>query len=586
MPRHQIAESTRTNARQNGPLSSAGAIKHVSLERVNAMRSLTRRRFVRRSVTGVAAGLLAGTGAHSALPSDGSSPWLPNKWDREADIVIIGSGYAGCNAAVAGHDAGSKVLILEKAPEQFAGGNSSVSGGGMSIPSNLEDAKKYYRALGFGTVPDDLVSDMAEAMIQVPEQLKKIGIEVAPIRMSFGPPAAKPAPAMRARVPSGLSLLPGAGNNRIYAIVPPNGYPRMGTGKELYLAHKACLRDRKIEILYETPAKELIQNPVDKSIQGVAAELKGKKIFVKAKKAVVLACGGYEANYEMQVYFNFPGIKIYPWGTPYNTGDGIKMVSEVGAPLWHTCNLEWDGPCVKVPSEKHGVSIMAGICTNAGVPGNYVLVNKYGKRFMNDTKSLTHIKESLELTYFDHEKVEYPNLPFYIIFDETYRMKQPLVPKNTFQWAHVHKVVEWSSDNSAEIEKGWVLKATTLKELAVKAGIDPAGLEATVSKYNEFCQAGKDADFKRRPENLFPVATPPFYAAELALTVTNTQGGPKHNGKSQTLNKDNKPIPRLYSAGEFGSFFGFLYPGGSNIPEAIAFGRIAGENAASEKPWV
>ena len=558
------------------------------------MSSLTRRRFVRSSALGGAAGLLVGTGAVSALTSDSDKPWLPGKWDREADVVVVGSGYAGCNAAIASHDAGAKVLILEKAPEQFAGGNSSVSGGGMSIPSNLEDAKKYYRGLAFGTVPEELVLDMAGAMVKVPEQLKKIGIEVAPVRMTSGMPAgmapggvpaAKPAPAAPARAPSGLNLLPGAGSNRIYAIVPKDGNPRMGSGYELYLAHKRCLQNRKIEILYETPAKELIQNPVDKSIQGVVAEQKGKKIFVKARRAVVLACGGYEADYEMQVYFNFPGIKIYPWGTPYNTGDGIKMVSEIGAPLWHTCNLEWDGPCVKVPSEKYGISVMAGICTNAGVPGNYILVNKYGKRFMNDTKSLTHIKETLELIYFDHEKVEYPNLPFYIIFDETYRVKRPLVPQNTFQWNHVHKVVEWSSDNSAEIEKGWVLKANTLQELAAKAGIDPAGLEATVSKYNEYCQAGKDADFKRRPENLFPVATPPYYAAELALTVTNTQGGPKHNGKAQTLNKDNKPIPRLYTPGELGSFFGFLYPGGSNIPEAIAFGRIAGENAAAEKPW-
>jgi succinate dehydrogenase/fumarate reductase flavoprotein subunit len=343
----------------------------------------------------------------------------------------VGSGFAGSNAAIAGHDAGAKVLILEKAPEQFAGGNSSVSGGGMSIPSNLEDAKKYYRALGFGTVPDDLVSDLAEAMAKVPEQLKKIGIEVAPVRMMSGmpagmapggAPAAKLASAAPARAPSGLNLLPGAGNNRIYAIVPKDGNPRMGSGNELYLAHKSCLQNRKIEILYETPATELIQNPVDKSIQGVVAEQKGKKIFVRARRAVVLACGGYEADYEMQVYFNFPGIKIYPWGTPYNTGDGIKMVSEVGAPLWHTCNLEWDGPCVKVPSEKYGISVQAGILTMAGVPSNYILVNKYGKRFMNDTKSLTHTKESLELTYFDHEKVEYPNLPFYIIFDETYRV--------------------------------------------------------------------------------------------------------------------------------------------------------------------
>ena len=80
------------------------------------MSSLTRRRFVRSSATGVAAGLLVGTGADSAFPSDGSRPWLPRKWDREADVVVVGSGYAGSNAAIAGHDAGSKVLILEKAP--------------------------------------------------------------------------------------------------------------------------------------------------------------------------------------------------------------------------------------------------------------------------------------------------------------------------------------------------------------------------------------------------------------------------------------------------------------------------------------
>jgi succinate dehydrogenase/fumarate reductase flavoprotein subunit len=528
--------------------------------------------------------LLFGGGAGSVLASDGSRPWLPRKWDREADVVVVGSGFAGSNAAIASHDAGATVLILEKAPEQFAGGNSSVSGGGISIPLNSEEAKKYYRALGFGTVPEDLVSDMAQALVRVPEQLKKIGIEVGPVQMTSGKPAAKPA-AVPVRAPSGLNLLPGAGNNRIYAIVPKDGFPRMGTGKDLYLAHKNCLKNRKIEILYETPAKELIQNPIDKSIQGVVAEHEGKRIYVKAGRGVVLACGGYEANYEMQVYFNFPGIKIYPWGTPYNTGDGIKMASEVGAPLWHMCNLEWDGPCVKAPSEKYGIAIQAGILTMSGVPGNYILVNKYGKRFMNDTKSLTHIKETLELTYFDHEKVEYPNLPFYIIFDETYRVKRPLVPKSTFAWNHVHKVVEWSPDNSAEIEKGWILKADTIQELAAKSGIDPAGLEATVSKYNEYCQAGKDADFKRRPEHLFPVATPPYYAAELALTVTNTQGGPKHNGKAQTLNKDDKPIPRLYTPGELGSFFGFLYPGGSNIAEAIAFGRIAGENAAAEKPW-
>ena len=517
-------------------------------------------------------------------------PWLPRKWDFEADVVVVGSGYAGSNAAIASHDAGARVLVLEKAPERFAGGNSSVSGGGLRIPSNVPDAVQYYRALCFGTVPEALCADLAEAMVKVPEQLKKLGISVEPVRMFAGLPmgmtSSKSEPKPSGRRARALNLLPGAASASIYAIVPEGERAaRMGTGHQLYLAHKRCLQDRNIRVMYETPVKELIQDPETKAILGVAAEQQERTIFVKGKRAVVLACGGYEANHEMQGYFNFPGIKIYPWGTPYNTGDGIKMVSEIGAPLWHMFSIEWDGPCVKAPSEQHGVSVQTSILTMAGIPGSYILVNKYGRRFMDDVKSLTHTKESLELTYFDYERVEYPNIPFYIIFDETYRLRYPLVPPKTMSWNGIHKVVEWSEDNSAEIEKGWILKAESIGELAAKMEIDATALEKTVSAYNEYCRTGKDVEFGRRKETLFPVKTPPYYSAELALTSTNTQGGPKHNGKAQTLDKDDKPIPRLYTPGEFGSFFGFLYPGGSNIPEAIAFGRIAGEHAAAEKPW-
>ena len=79
---------------------------------------------------------------------------------------------------------------------------------------------------------------------------------------------------------------------------------------------------------------------------------------------------------------------------------------------------------------------------------------------------------------------------------------------------------------------------------------------------------------------LLPVETPPFYGMELALSVINTMGGPQHNSAGQTLNKEGKPIPRLYSVGELGSFFSLCYTGGTNIPEAHSFGRIAGEHAA------
>ncbi len=279
---------------------------------------------------------------------------------------------------------------------------------------------------------------------------------------------------------------------------------------------------RKIKVMYETPVKQLIQDPETKAILGVRAQDKGKDISVKARRAVVLACGGYRANYEMQGYFNYPGIKIYPWGTPYNTGDGIEMVSEVGAPLWHMFSIEWDAPCIKIPSEQHGIAVQASI--GAGTVGSFIFVNKYGKRFMNDVKSLVHTKESLALTYFSHERVEYPNMPFYIVFDEAFRAKQTLASKRPMSWNGIHNIYDWSADNSVEIAKGWIIKADAIKELAGKLKIDGAGLEDTISKYNEYCRSGRDAEFGRRQQSLLPIKTPPFYSAEMALTWINTQG--------------------------------------------------------------
>jgi succinate dehydrogenase/fumarate reductase flavoprotein subunit len=84
---------------------------------------------------------------------------------------------------------------------------------------------------------------------------------------------------------------------------------------------------------------------------------------------------------------------------------------------------------------------------------------------------------------------------------------------------------------------------------------------------------------------LAPLKTRPYFAFALGLTLVNTQGGPKYNVNYRVLDFNDRPIPGLYAAGElgWGSFFGFLYPGGSNYPEAWTFGQIAGKRAADEK---
>ena len=151
----------------------------------------------------------------------------------------------------------------------------------------------------------------------------------------------------------------------------------------------------------------------------------------------------------------------------------------------------------------------------------------------------------------------------------------------------------WDEDNKKEIERGWIMKSATLEGLAkqTKADADNAGLlnpstlQATVKRYNEYCQKGEDLDFHKSTEWLQPVEDPPYFAVKLWPGGPNTQGGPKRNTRAQVLRVDNNPIPRLYSAGELGSVWSMLYQGAGNLGECIAFGRIAGTNAAAEKLW-
>jgi hypothetical protein len=176
-----------------------------------------------------------------------------------------------------------------------------------------------------------------------------------------------------------------------------------------------------------------------------------------------------------------------------------------------------------------------------------------------------------------------------MVFDEKTRRAGPITmihrsagraPFVTYNMAR--ELHTWSADNSDEIERGWIRRGDTVAQLAEATQIDPTGLEQTVAKFNRFCGDGADEDFGRDHRRLSPLDTPPFYACECVVNSINTQGGPRRNAKSQVLDPYGNPIPRLYAVGEFGSVFGFLYPGGCNLPECIVSGILAGRSAIEE----
>ena len=173
----------------------------------------------------------------------------------------------------------------------------------------------------------------------------------------------------------------------------------------------------------------------------------------------------------------------------------------------------------------------------------------------------------------------------FMIFDHTLFSAGPLYDKHpSHGWTQIIERYDWSEDNSVELAKGWIKTADSLVSLVAMLGLDPVVFTDTVSRWNRSCDAQHDPEFGRTLM-LAPIADAPFYAVELSPSMLNTQGGPRRNEKGQIVRPDGMPIPRLYSAGELGSIYSYLYQGTGNIGECLAFGRISGRNAAAETAW-
>jgi succinate dehydrogenase/fumarate reductase flavoprotein subunit len=513
---------------------------------------VNRRSFLKGSAT---AGAAAAAGAVAGvLTPEMAGAAAPARWNREVDVVIVGTGHAGLAAAITAADAGAKVLILEKLKKEHEGGNSKVSGNMWWTPTTLAGGVEYIEALSYGLTDKESIQALAEEMVKLNGWLETLGIKKTPLGI-FQPEHGE---------------LPGSSSVRTWS----NGG---ASEAKLWTPLREQVEKRRIEVLYETPARELVQ-AANREIAGVRAEASGKPLFIKARKAVILCCGGFEFDFEMQKQF-LPGWPIYGQGSPGNTGDGIRMAQQVGAALWHMNNpLAGLGGLV-VPEFAPVV-----IPINVAGPG-YIRVDKFGRRFMSETRPSRHgfgVKE--HVLQFDGIVGDFTRLPCYVVFDETSRLRGPLSSSRKFGWFGWFSGYEWSKDNSREIEKGWITKGETLAELAGKLGMKAEDLGATVLGYNAHCRNKIDPAFNREPDTLVPLEKPPYYAVKLYPTMVNTQGGPRRNGRCQIVDPNGQPIPRLFSAGEMGSFWGWMYNGGGNNAECLCTGQIAARGAVAMKP--
>lgn len=506
-----------------------------------------------------------------------SSSWVKASqnvtWDEEHDIVIAGYGMAGTAAYIEAVeiDPNVDVVIYDKSDEANAGGQAIASGQCVIFvePDDVETFRTYMRAMNEPhVIPEEdfnwLTNEFATDLEWIQAALEPVGYEVG-----YSGGGALRWGTLLVEFPD----LPGAD------FVGATGHFRDKNGGLAFenggcwngFAKAAEYRGAKPQ--YEHQVVCLVQDAVTRKVEGVGVKKPdGSVIYVKARKGVLLATGGYEGNMEMYRNFN-GGDRIYNAGSPYVTGDGVKMEMAIGAQLWHM-----DGQTMSC-GYFHGIKVPDFETTFIRQfymkQGSWMEVAADSTRYYNEAKSY----QRQHMKYYEHGKyVDVPiarSQPVHIIFDDECRKAQPMVNAWIGWPVTCRNPYRWSEDNSVEIEKGWIVKADTIEELAEKLGRDPAALRAEVDHFNAMVDAGADADFGRDITTMAKIETGPFYAIEEVPAMPACSGGARRNIKGQVLNWDNEPIEGLYSAGELGSLVCNLYQNGTYLHEAICSGRAA-----------
>jgi 3-oxosteroid 1-dehydrogenase len=274
-------------------------------------------------------------------------------------------------------------------------------------------------------------------------------------------------------------------------------------------------------------------------------------------------------------YQRSPAGTQWTTGAPGNTGDGIRAGLAAGAAVGLMDDAWW-GPAIALPGGPY-------FClAERSLPG-CLLVNGAGQRFVNESAPYVDAVHAM----YEANTPQNPHIPAWLVFDQRYRDRYVfagLPPRRALPR-------RWYA-------AGAVVRAGDLTGLAREAGVDGAGLAKTVTRFNEFAAAGRDAEFGRgdsaydryygdprvRPNpNLAPLARPPFYAVKIVPGDLGTKGGLRTDSRARVLREDGTPIPGLYAAGNASaSVMGHSYAGaGATIGPAMTFGYLAARTMAA-----
>ncbi|KAG9195301.1 hypothetical protein G6011_00422 [Alternaria panax] len=503
------------------------------------------------------------------------------------DVLVIGGGNAGFSAATAAAESGAcRVVLIEKAPKEWAGGNSYFTAGAfrtvhngtsdlLSIVNNVdretaklidmepytkEDFCKDMDRVCLGRSDPELSKVLVQESNEAVKWLAKNGIRY---QLSFNRQAYKVDG--RYKFWGGMALMTEDG------------------GKGLITDHQASAQRHGVEVYYETPAKRIITSSSG-TITGAIVEYLGEDTLVSTK-AIVLAAGGFEANPRMRSQYLGPNWDLARVrGTPFNTGEvlefAIRDVNARQAGNWSGCHSTcWDA---NAPANS-GDREVSNEFTKSGYPLG-LMINTNGVRFVDegiDMRNYTYAK-------FGRAIHEQPGSVAYQVWDQ--------------------RAIPWLRDEEYRDERVQKILGTTLEELAKNLAND-SGLSApeqfveTVKQYNEAVHASQTENPDRKWDPAvkdrlctqssrkklalaksnwaLPLDQGPFMAVKVCCGITFTFGGLAVNPKTTAvISNSGKEVEGLFCVGEMlgGLFYG-NYPGGSGLTSGAVFGRRAGTAA-------
>ena len=589
-------------------------------------RSVSRRDLLR---GGSIAAVAAATGGYlGPQPAFAQAAPPPVRWDREVDVVVVGAGATGMPAAIVAREAGNSVVVIEA--EADVGGHAICSGGNLPLGGGTSVQK----AQGITDSPDLVYGDLTDWSVVSANGFPDYRYNDREIIRAF---ADNSAPTFEFLLAHGVERvdipLDGRGGNSVGNSVARsshcrlNDWVRIQTGKQgtpeqkkelstgigLIRPLEAAARKLGVEILLEHEMTALYrQKPRSGAVLGIAVTSKGKKLNIRARKAVILGTGGSTSNVNFRRMFDprlteeYCGVAGTPWS--YQDGSGEIAAMDIGASLWGLYNNTAEiGSVVTKPG---AIGTQYGYVNLHWRPGskifhkvrasglrvadwqNVIMVNMIGKRFYDETgkqftaNNYNAIRPYVHGHWLNAKNIKYePNNwlnaamagigdaqngggPIWAIFD-----------------ADAAKREKWDTrPPHVDVDAGFFFEAPTIEELAQKiqmkyqrVPMPPETLSATVSLYNNFVVDGVDSDFGK-PKPLYQIAKPPFHAAWATPVVHDTRAGLRIDARCRVIDMKGAVIPGLYCGGE--SAGGFSAHG---LARATCQGFIAGKFAAAEE---